>query len=71
MKEYRKRLPNFVAASTHENGILSTRHELARLQVKRTLFVTIEGKGFIMKIDLDLLDRHNITFPEIRFKEGN
>lgn len=65
----RKRLPNFVAASTHENGILSTRHELSRLQVKRTLFVPIEGKGFIMKIELDLLDRHNISFPKLGLKK--
>jgi glycogen debranching enzyme len=51
----RKRLPNFVVSSRHENGILSTRHELAGLQLKRTLFVPPENKGFVMI--LQLLDR--------------
>src|ERR671911_256227 len=48
----RKRLPNFVVSSRHENGILYTRHELAGLQVRRTLFVPAESKGFVMIINL-------------------
>jgi GH15 family glucan-1,4-alpha-glucosidase len=48
----RKRLPNFVVSSRHENGMLSTRHELAGLQVKRTLFVPPENKGFVMIVNL-------------------
>jgi len=51
----RKRLPNFVVSSRHENGFLYTRHEVAGLQVKRTLFVPPDNKGFVMK--LELLDR--------------
>src|SRR6266487_1343214 len=51
----RKRLPNFVASSRHENGFLYTRTEVAGLQVKRTLFVPPDNKGFVMK--LELLDR--------------
>jgi GH15 family glucan-1,4-alpha-glucosidase len=48
----RKRLPNFVVSSRHENGMLSTRHELAGLQLKRTLFVPPENKGFVMIVNL-------------------
>ena len=48
----RKRLPNFVVSSRHENGMLSTRHELAGLQVRRTLFVPLENKGFVMILSL-------------------
>ncbi len=51
----RKRLPNFVVSSRHESGFLYTRHEVAGLQVKRTLFVPPDNKGFVMK--LELLDR--------------
>jgi glycogen debranching enzyme len=51
----RKRLPNFVVSSRHENGFLYTRHEVAGLQVRRTLFVPPDNKGFVMK--LELLDR--------------
>jgi len=51
----RKRLPNFVVSSRHENGFLYTRTEVAGLQVKRTLFVPVDSKGFVMK--LELLDR--------------
>lgn len=47
----RKRLPNFVVSSTHENGFLFTRHEVAGLQVKRTLFVPPDNKGFVMKLE--------------------
>jgi glycogen debranching enzyme len=54
----RKRLPNFVVSSRHEKGLLYTRHEVAGLQVKRTLFVPIENRGFVMRLELDLLDRH-------------
>src|SRR5438876_510796 len=39
----------------HKNGFLYTRHEVAGLQVKRTLFVPPDNKGFVMK--LELLDR--------------
>ncbi len=52
----RKRLPNFVVWSRHENGILQTRHELAGLGVTRTLFVPSESKGFIMIVGLRLLE---------------
>ena len=34
----RKRLPNFVVASKHEGGVLYTRHEVAGIKIKRTLF---------------------------------
>ena len=47
----RKRLPNFVVASKHEGGVLYTRHEVAGIEVKRTLFVPINSKGFIMKLE--------------------
>lgn len=62
----RKRLPNFVVSSKHENGILSTRTEVAGLQVKRTLFVPIENKGFVMR--LELLDRF-IDLPKLSLKK--
>jgi len=52
----RKRLPNFVVWSRHENGVLQTRHELAGLGVTRTLFVPHESKGFIMTTGLRLLE---------------
>ncbi len=52
----RKRLPNFVVASRHENGVLHTRHELAGLEVKRKLLVPFESRGFIMALELRLLD---------------
>jgi hypothetical protein len=55
----RKRLPNFVVSSRHEKGFLSTRHEVAGLQVKRTLFVPVENRGFVMRLELDLLDKHS------------
>jgi len=55
----RKRLPNFVISSRHENGLLYTRHEVAGLEVKRTLFVPIENKGFVIVLKLDLLNGHN------------
>src|SRR6476620_5323769 len=62
----RKRLPNFVVSSRHENGFLCTRHEVAGLQVKRTLFVPIENKGFVMR--LELLDRF-IDLPKLSLKK--
>src|SRR5919109_3710196 len=52
----RKRLPNFVASSRHENGILQTKHELAGLEVKRKLLVPFDHRGFIMALDLSLLN---------------
>ncbi|HEX9677670.1 amylo-alpha-1,6-glucosidase [Nitrososphaera sp.] len=52
----RKRLPNFVVSSRHENGVLQTRHELAGLSVTRTLFVPQESKGFVMMTSLRLLE---------------
>jgi hypothetical protein len=55
----RKRLPNFVVSSRHEKGFLSTRHEVAGLEVKRTLFVPVENRGFVMRLELDLLDKHS------------
>ena len=48
----RKRLPNFVVSSKHENGVLCTRHEVAGLQVKRTVFVPPDTKGFVMGLEL-------------------
>lgn len=53
----RKRLPNFVVYSKHENGILQTRHDLADLRITRTLFVPPYSKGFVMKLQLDLLSQ--------------
>ncbi len=50
----RRRLPNFVVASKHENGFLETQHELAGLSVRRRLVVPFESRGFIMKLDLSL-----------------
>jgi glycogen debranching enzyme len=52
----RKRVPNFVAWSRHENGVLYTRHELAGLEVKRRLFVPPENRGFVMVLNLRLVD---------------
>lgn len=52
----RKRLPNFVVWSRHENGVLQTRHELAGLGVTRTLFVPLESKGFVLIVGLRLLE---------------
>ena len=49
----RKRLPNFVISSRHENGSLRTHHEVAGIHVKRTLFVPIENKGFIQILNFD------------------
>ncbi|MEO9294683.1 MAG: amylo-alpha-1,6-glucosidase [Nitrososphaera sp.] len=48
----RKRLPNFVVWSRHENGVLYTRHELGGLEVKRRLFVPSDNKGFVMVLNL-------------------
>ena len=63
----RKRLPNFVTSSRHENGILYTRHEVSGLEVKRTLFVPIENKGFVIVLNLDLLNGHNSNSNNIDF----
>src|ERR671925_699958 len=52
----RKRLPNFVVSSRHERGILQTKHELAGLEVKRKLLVPFDHRGFIMALDLSLLN---------------
>jgi glycogen debranching enzyme len=52
----RKRLPNFVVWSRHENGVLETRHELAGLGIARTLFVPQDSKGFVMITGLRLLE---------------
>jgi len=52
----RKRLPNFVIASKHENGILYTKHEMAGLEVKRKLLVPFDSRGFIMLLELRPLD---------------
>ena len=54
----RKRLPNFVVSSRHENGILYTRHEVSGLQVKRTLSVPTDHKGLIMKLEISDRDSH-------------
>ncbi|MGA9843761.1 MAG: amylo-alpha-1,6-glucosidase [Nitrososphaeraceae archaeon] len=50
--EVRKRLPNFVASSRHENGVLYTRHEVSGLQVRRTLFVPLSNRGFVMRLEI-------------------
>ncbi|MGI0037855.1 MAG: amylo-alpha-1,6-glucosidase [Nitrososphaera sp.] len=50
----RRRLPNFVVASKHENGTLETHHELAGLSVRRRLVVPTDSRGFIMTLDLSL-----------------
>jgi len=49
----RKRLPNFVMSSRHDNGSLCTHHEVAGIHVKRRLFVPIENKGFIQILNFD------------------
>lgn len=64
--QVRKRLPNFVASSKHEKGVLSTRHELAGLQVKRKLFVPAERKGFVMI--LELTDR-SLDLPKLSIRK--
>jgi GH15 family glucan-1,4-alpha-glucosidase len=48
----RKRLPNFVIVSRHENGMLYTKHEMAGLEVKRKLLVPFDSRGFIMLLEL-------------------
>lgn len=53
----RKRLPNFVVSSKHENGVLETRNELGGLEVKRKLAVPFENRGFIMALELRLSDK--------------
>ncbi|TLX89838.1 MAG: hypothetical protein E6K94_09250 [Thaumarchaeota archaeon] len=57
----RKRLPNFVMSSRHENGSLCTHHEVAGIHVKRTLFVPIENKGFIQILNFDS-EKNNEVF---------
>ncbi|HXV45980.1 MAG TPA: amylo-alpha-1,6-glucosidase [Nitrososphaera sp.] len=52
----RKRLPNFVIASRHENGSLYTKHEMVGLEVKRKLLVPFDSRGFIMVLELRPLD---------------
>ncbi|TLX86895.1 MAG: hypothetical protein E6K97_10055 [Thaumarchaeota archaeon] len=58
----RKRLPNFVISSRHENGSLCTHHEVAGIRVKRTLFVPIESKGFVQILNFDP-EKINELFP--------
>ena len=65
----RKRLPNFVVSSRHENGILCTRHEVAGLQVKRTLFVPVQNKGFVTMLEFNLLNTQNIHLRELNVKK--
>src|ERR671930_401259 len=65
----RKRLPNFVVSSRHENGILSTRHEVAGLQVKRTLFVPPDNKGFVTLLEFNLSNTYNIHFRDLNVKK--
>src|SRR6188472_2943284 len=65
----RKRLPNFVVSSRHENGILSTRHEVAGLQVKRTLFVPPDNKGFVTMLEFNLSNTYNIHFRDLNVKK--
>ncbi|HVX03409.1 MAG TPA: amylo-alpha-1,6-glucosidase [Nitrososphaera sp.] len=48
----RKRLPNFVVWSRHENGVLTTRHELGGIEVQRKLFVPPDSRGFVIAIEM-------------------
>ncbi|AIF84035.1 glycogen debranching enzyme [Candidatus Nitrososphaera evergladensis SR1] len=48
----RKRLPNFVVWSRHENGVLTTRHELGGIEVQRKLFVPPESRGFVIAMEM-------------------
>lgn len=57
----RKRLPNFVTSSRHEYGMLSTRHDLAGLQVNRRLAVPFQNRGFIMSIEIGFPDKANLS----------
>ncbi|HET7147809.1 MAG TPA: amylo-alpha-1,6-glucosidase [Candidatus Nitrosopolaris sp.] len=62
----RKRLPNFVVSSKQDRGLLYTRHDFGGLEVKRTLFVPTENKGFVMKLELDLLHkRSSMNFQQL------
>src|ERR687884_1026417 len=61
----RKRLPSFVVSSKHEHGVLYTVHDMAGLQVKRTIFVPVDNKGFIMILEFNLLDKYNVNFREL------
>jgi hypothetical protein len=53
----RKRLPNFVVSSRHENGMLETRHEMGGLEVRRRLTVPFENRGLIISLELALVHR--------------
>ena len=48
----RRRLPNFVVSSKHEDGVLETHHELAGILVRRRLVVPSDHRGFIMSLDI-------------------
>lgn len=48
----RKRLPNFVVWSRHENGVLTTRHQLGGLEVQRKLFVPPDSRGFVIAMEM-------------------
>ena len=61
MRGARKRLPNFVISSRHENGSLCTHHEVAGIHVKRTLFVPIENKGFIQILNFDVEKNNGLS----------
>ena len=65
----RKRLPNFVISSRHENGSLCTHHEVAGILVKRTLFVPIENKGFIQILDFET-EKNSELFSSITKKQS-
>jgi hypothetical protein len=68
----RKRLPNFVVWSRHENGVLVTRHELGGLEVQRRLFVPPESRGFVMAIELRALAGRKKRKVRIHFMiDGN
>ena len=45
----RRRLPNFVVASKHENGMLETQHELAGLSVRRKLDVPCDACRWVRR----------------------
>ena len=53
--------------------LLETRHEVAGLRVKRTLFVPVENKGFIchkyLSVQGHYSDRNNIHLRELGLKK--
>lgn len=65
----RRRLPNFVVSSKHENGVLETRHEMAGLAVRRRLAVPFNSRGFIMTLDMSVPGDKPIERPKRKKSE--